>query len=63
MNLVLCICTLALTATCLRMLRENANLKTQLLNHKICYDLESRGGNISKEYPLEVSPPIPRMLQ
>ena len=36
-----------------------SNLKDQLFNHKIRYDLESRDGNISMEVP----PPIPRMLQ
>jgi hypothetical protein len=36
-----------------------SNLKDQLFNHKIRYDLESPGGNISMEVP----PPIPRMLQ
>ncbi len=63
MNFVLCFFILVLSAVCLRMLRDNANLKTQLFNHKIRYDLESRGGNISEEYPMEVPPPIPRMLQ
>ena len=60
MNLVLCFFIIVLlSVVCLRLLRDNSNLKTQLFNHKIRYDLESPGGNISMEVP----PPIPRMLQ
>jgi hypothetical protein len=40
-----------------------SNLKDQLFNHKIRYDLESHSGNISEDYSMEVPPPIPRMLQ
>jgi hypothetical protein len=64
MNLVLCFFIIVLlSVVCLRLLRDNSNLKTQLFNHKIRYDLESRDGNISEDYSMEVPPPIPRMLQ
>jgi hypothetical protein len=52
-----------LVGVCAKQARSIANLKTQLFNYKIRYDLESRGGNISEEHPTEVSPPIPRILQ
>lgn len=63
MNLVLIALIITLSLFCIRQLSEISNLKTQLFNFKIRYDLESPGGNISDEYSMEVPPPIPRMLQ
>lgn len=63
MNLVLISLILVLSLFCIKQLSEISNLKTQLFNFKIRYDLEARGGNLADEYSMEVPPPIPRMLQ
>jgi hypothetical protein len=63
MNIVLLFLVAVLSIVCLRMFRDLSNLHTQLMQHKIHYDLESPSGNLSEDYPMEVPPPIPRMLQ
>ena len=63
MNLVLISLILVLSLFCIKQLSEISNLKTQLFNFKIRYDLEARGGIVSEEYSMEVPPPIPRILQ
>jgi hypothetical protein len=54
---------IVLVCVCAQQARDITNLKNQLFHRKIDFDLNSRGGNISDEYSMEVPPPIPRMLQ